>query len=222
VRGQIDHFDARWEYYFSPDEVASVAVFGKLFYDPVERTELGGVDRSVSYTNADSANNIGLEIEARRRLGSLAEDLGLRSLIKPLEDVFTAVNIAFIRSRVDLGEDGGTNTSTRRPLQGQSPFVINVQAGYDDAAGSGITAVVLYNVFGSRIRDVGRFGTPDVYEEPYHQLDFVYSQKFGDAWSLKFKASNLLDQQVKFTQGPRVQASYRNGRSFGLSLSWSY
>ena len=114
------------------------------------------------------------------------------------------------------------STSKERPLQGQSPYVVNLQAGYDDSEGSGVTAVVLYNVFGPRIRDVGRLGTPDVFEEPIHTVDAVYSQVFEGGWQLKLQGKNLIDQTQIFSQGNRTPRRYRNGREFSLSMSWSH
>ena len=210
-RGTIDHLDARAEYYFSTDELVSIAAFYKAFDSPIERIDRGGVDRTVSWDNAESARNLGVELELRRRFEFLGERY---------EEFFGAANLAFINSQVRVTE--GVGTSQERALQGQSPYVINLQLGFDDALDSGITAVFLYNVFGPRIRDVGRLGAPDIFEQPFHQLDFVYSHRFRDHWKLKFKAQNLLDQQVRFRQGARTPRSFRNGRSFGVSLSWSH
>ena len=69
---------------------------------------------------------------------------------------------------------------------------------------------------------MGRLGSPDIFEEPLHQLDFVYGHKFAGGWALKFKAQNLLDQSVQFRQGDKLARSYRRGRSFSLALSWDW
>lgn len=214
VRGTIAHADLRAEYYFSTDEVVSLAAFVKSFADPIEQIDLGGVDRTVSWDNAESATNAGLELDGRRRLDLLGERF---------ENFFVAGNLAVIRSQVDLGEDGaGVSTSRQRALQGQSPYALNLQVGYDDPGPRRFSAVALYNVAGPRIRDVGRLGTPDVFEEPVHQLDLVYGQALGGGLRLKLKAANLLDQAVTFTQADRVVRQYKRGRAFGVSLSWSY
>lgn len=214
VRGTIENVDARLEYYFSSDELVSVSAFYKKFTNPIERIDLGGVDRSVSWENAASARNLGFELEGRRRFGFVAD---------ALEDVFGSVNVALIQSQVVLDEESaGVSTSQKRALQGQSPYVVNLQLGYDDASDSGITAVVLYNVFGKRIRDVGRLGSPDIFEQPRHQLDCVYGHALGDGWKLKFKAQNLLDQDVEFVQGSKLARRYRTGRAFSLSASWDW
>lgn len=85
-----------------------------------------------------------------------------------------------------------------------------------------MTAVLLYNIFGERIRDVGRFGTPDVKEQPFHQIDFVLGVRLAEDFKLKFKAQNLVNQNLQFLQGQRVQQQVNLGRRFGVSLSWSY
>ena len=214
VRGTIDNFDARLEYYFSSDELVSLSGFYKRFDDPIEQIDLGGVDRSVSWDNAESATNIGLELESRGRLGFLSSRLS---------DVFASVNVALIKSQVVLGEGAsGVSTSKERALQGQSPYVVNIQLGYDDASVSGVSAVFLYNVFGARIRDVGRLGSPDIFEEPVHQLDFVYGHKLTDNWKLKLKAKNLLNQEVQFTQGIKTARTFHTGRAFSASLTWDW
>jgi hypothetical protein len=213
-RATIDNVDTRLEYYFSTDEIASLSLFYKSFSSPIEQIDLGGVDRAVSWDNAESAKNLGAELEVRRRLGYLGD---------AFDEVFTAVNVALISSQVALGEEAsGVSTSKERALQGQSPYVVNLQLGYDDAGDSGITAVALYNVFGRRIRDVGRLGTPDIFEEPVHQIDLVYSQKLRGGWKLSAKAKNLLDLSIEFTQGDRVARRYRRGRELSVGLSWSY
>jgi TonB-dependent receptor len=215
-RARIDNWDARWEYYFSTDELLSFGFFYKDFTNPIEQVEVPtGTERKVSYDNAAGAQNYGIELELRHRLNVLDERL---------ESFYFATNIALIQSQIELGDAAGVATSKDRALQGQSPYVVNTQLGYDNAGedGNGITATLLYNVFGPRISDVGRFGTPDVYEESFHQLDFVYGQKLGHGVKFGFKAKNLLNLEQIFKQGTEVSERYRRGRDFSVSLSYSY
>jgi hypothetical protein len=72
------------------------------------------------------------------------------------------------------------------------------------------------------IIEVGVFGTPDIYEEPFHRLDLVFTQPLINTISLKFTAGNLLDPEVKFTQGNEIQRLYKEGRSFSLGMSYSW
>lgn len=214
-RATIDNYDVRWEWYFSTDELLSLGAFYKQFEQPIEMVLPGGTEISVTWSNAKAATNFGLELEGRSRLGFADESL---------ENFYAATNIAIIRSNVDLGDEAKASTSKSRPLQGQSPYVINAQLGFDDTEddGLGLQAALLYNVFGSRISEVGRLGLPDVYERPAHQVDFVFSQKLGYGLRLKLKAQNLLDPPVKLEQGAKIVQEYRRGRDFSLGLNWSY
>src|SRR5690606_2719065 len=107
----------------------------------------------------------------------------------------------------------GIQTTDDRPLQGQSPYVTNLQIGYAPADGR-IEATLLYNVFGKRISEVGIQGNPDIYEQPVDQLDFVFSYAFAEHWTMKFRARNLLDPGVEYTQDDEIARRYRRGREF--------
>jgi len=136
-----------------------------------------------------------------------------------LIDFFTSGNFAYINSEVDLSGDIGVATESKRPLQGQSPFVLNLSFGYDNPEKQ-TSIAVLYNIFGERIDEVGSFGLPDVYEQPFHQLDFVFARYLGKGFSFKFKAHNLLDDDHEFTQGNEIKTVYKKGREFSISMTF--
>ncbi|MGE0711438.1 MAG: TonB-dependent receptor [Planctomycetota bacterium] len=207
-RTRIDHLDLRWEWYPSSDETVSVGLFYKRLQDPIETVVLGGSNRTITLANADQGENMGVELEFRRRLSFLG-GIG--------ERLFCAGNVALIRSRVELGRTG-IATSRKRPLEGQSEYVVNLSCGYDDPERR-ISVALLYNVSGERIVGIGTLGLPDVYEQPFHQLDFVASWGFWEHWSVKLSLGNLLDGEVRLTQGGETVQSYRKGRSVGLSLT---
>ena len=74
------------------------------------------------FTATESARNFGIEFEARKNLGFIAD---------PLEDLYFAGNFTIVNSKITIGEDNrGMRTSTERALQGQSPYVLNAQIGY--------------------------------------------------------------------------------------------
>ena len=72
---------------------------------------------------------------------------------------------------------------------------------------------VLYNILGKRITEVGTDSRPDIFEQPFGQLDFVFSQKIRDNMQVGFKARNLLDPSLQATQGGEVVRSLKKGRS---------
>ncbi len=207
--GSIDHYDVRWEWYPSPRESVSVAGFYKGFDAPIETTINAGADGARSFRNSRGAHNLGLELDARWQL----EPLGAWA-----EQLYVAGNLALISSEVDLSGDSVV-TSKQRPLEGQSPYVLNVQLGYEDLdAGHHLT--VLYNVFGRRVVEVGSKGQPDVYEEPRHMLDVVAGVDLGRGMRLNLRAANLLDLPITATAGPVVNSRYRAGRAFSAGLVW--
>ncbi len=210
-RAVLTNADVRWEWYPSRTESISVALFYKHFDRPIETIVIASAQHSVTWENSSAAHNAGVEVEFRKHLG----------FVHPaLEDLSLAGNAAYIYSRVELPEDG-IQTSKERPLQGQSPFVFNIQLTYDNVDW-GTTLSLLYNVFGERIVEAGAQGTPDVYEQPFHQLDFVYRQALGDGWRLSAKFKNMLDWKKTYQQGPITTESYRRGRALSLGLGKSF
>ena len=215
-RTQIYHSDVRWEWYLSDTEMFSVAGFYKNFIDPIEIVVVPSAQLSLTYENAESASNFGLEIDFRKNFSFISS---------ALEDLSISGNVAFIESQVRLREGSTIQTSKERPLQGQSPYVANVQLAYDNVD-LGATGTIVYNVFGPRIAEVGALGAPDVYEEPVHLLDLVFSQNLGSGWKLKLKGSNLLDLPIRMTQGtnsvtnePNLTRVRTRGRRVSLGLS---
>ena len=137
-----------------------------------------------------------------------------------LSDFSVAGNAAFILSTIDLSETDGNQTSSERPLQGQSPWVLNLQILYEhEQTGTGLS--LLYNAFGPRISEVGQSGIPDTYDLPIHRLDLTGSQRIAPAWSLKVKATNLLDWPARERTGTEIAEEVYEGWSAGIGIGWS-
>jgi TonB-dependent receptor len=211
-RALIRNFDIRWEWYPRPVESFSVGFFFKDFTDPIENVILPGSTPTITYANASGATNLGVELEFRKTLGFMAH---------AVRDFYLYGNFAYIDSEVDLGDNPGAQTSKERPLQGQAPYVVNATLGYDNADTQSSVALI-YNVVGKRIAEVGARGLPDVYLQPFQQLDFVGSQGLGKGFSIKFKAKNLLDDEVELTQGGQPYENWKPGREFTLSFRYKH
>lgn len=210
-RALITHADLRWEWYPALGETLSAGVFVKVFDDPIEQSVIAGADEVHTFRNAEGAVSLGAELEARKSFGFLSA---------ALEDLYVAANATFVHSRVELTA-GGIETSKARALQGQSPYVLNVQAGWDGVE-SGTSLVALYNVQGRRIAAVGSQGNPDRYEAPFHQVDLIFSQELGPGLKLALKAKNLLDPEVVHLEGERRAEVYRRGRAFTVGISGKF
>jgi len=207
----IQNLDHRWEYYFSEDEYVSLGVFHKKFISPIEEVFLPIAGTLLKVPkNALSATNRGYEIEFRQSMRGLSRDLRRWSLF---------ANFSQIDSQVELDPASRANlTSQNRPMQGQSPYVINLQIQYDRPV-MGTQATLLLNQIGERISEVGTDLRPDIIEKAYPQVDFVIQQNFRKKTKFQFKVKNILDPDVEAYQGPVVVRSYKNGTSYALGLT---
>jgi hypothetical protein len=225
VSSKIWNADLRWEWFPSASEVVAVSVFYKYFDDPIERTAGPRIPRLVSFRNAERAQNVGAELEVRKNLEFIGD---------ALEGFSLGANFAYVFSRVELGARCNpdldptcdtsipdVSTSRERPLQGQSPFVVNAYIDYVDED-SGTEARFLYNAFGRRIEEVGGLGLPDTYEEAIHDFDFVLGQEVYDNLTLSFGIDNILNYPRRFTQGRERAVTYLAwpGTTFTLGLSY--
>lgn len=223
-QAEIENLDLRWEYYFNSLESVSVALFSKRFTNPIELVSVPASGNLLQIRNADSATNVGIEFDVYVSMANVGETAWLPGFLRelPWKDVYFGANYARIDSEIDLGDNQGIQTNALRPLQGQSKYVGNASLSYQHPEGL-TEATLLYNVFGERISRVGVNGLPDVYEQPFGQLDFTLSQKLPWAgWKSKLRLRNLLDPEVEFTQGGEPTRSFRKGREAALSIEWSF
>lgn len=217
--------DLRWEWFPSAAEVVAISVFYKYFDSPIERIAGSSVPRIVTFSNAKYAQNVGAELEARKNLEFLGESFDNWSI---------GANFAYVYSRVRLRdscqpdvdpfcENALTDASTNRerPLQGQSPYVVNAYVDYTDDD-SGTTARLLYNAFGRRIEDVGAQRMPDIYEEAIHNFDLVVGQSVGRGLTLSLSVENILNYPRRFTQGKDRAVTYLAWPGTTISLGLSY
>jgi TonB-dependent receptor len=222
-RTLIDNFDVRWEWFTRPGEIYAVSVFRKNFDDPIERT-FTNVNKYVQYQNVDEAEVTGLEVEARKRLDQ----------INPALEYFQiGGNASFTSSSIDIPQtelqfieqSTGRKVDTDRPFQGQSPYIFNANASYDNTE-SGTSTSFFYNVFGERLYSVSFSGTPDVYEMPRHTLNWTFSQRLMENLSFKAGVDNILDAERRFEYEDTfpgktyVFRSYKTGRTISVGLSY--
>lgn len=216
----IKNYDTRLEWYFGKNENISIGYFQKEFLNPIEEVagsfDAAGVLRAAEneyqLANIGTATSTGFEIEARKNFGFLTPALSYLSF---------GGNYSVIESEMVIFDTLSSQvTNSVRPLQGQSAYVLNANLDYDNKD-RGTTATILYNIFGERIDSVGLKPFGDVYEQPFHQLDFVFSQKFGkeDRNKIKFRAQNLLNPEAILEQDGQVREVYRKGRAGSISFT---
>jgi outer membrane receptor protein involved in Fe transport len=213
----IKNYDFRWEWYFAFSDYMSLGLFYKEFTNPIEQSIVSPVDRKSTYINAQAAENMGVEYEIYKRMDFLGEDF----LGGVGEDLYVQGNVAFIDSEVTIREeDQNSLTSLSRPMQGQSDWLFNAQIGYEPM--SGTTATLLYHYYGERIAEVGIEGAPDLIEQPFGELNFVFIREIGDHWTTTLKAKNILDERSEITQDGNITTGYNKGRQLSLQLDYRF
>jgi TonB-dependent receptor len=208
---RIHNVDTRVEWFVGDNEVLAASAFYKRFENPIERVINSEGAGDLSFENAAGADTYGLELEGRTSLARITDTLRAFRL---------GANLTLIRSEIDLGSLQGLQTSAKRPLQGQSPYVVNVNLGYERPE-SGTEVALLYNVYGRRISEVGINTLPDVYEQPFHRVDLALTQRLTASTQLKLTAANLFDSKVTLKQGDVTLFQYRPGIAFSASLGLS-
>jgi hypothetical protein len=203
-RALIQNYDVRYEVFPGAQDVYAISVFYKNFDDPIERIIEPTAQLRTSFTNAESARNVGLELEARKRLSDL---------------FLVGANYTWVDSQITLTPAAAqVQTSLERPLAGQSSNLLNLVAEVNAGA---TVARLLYNFFDERISDVGAQGLPDILESGRGTLDFVLSTRVFNRLNLRFSADNLTDADFEFTQGDRLQRLYKLGRTFTFNVGVS-
>lgn len=220
-RTLIDNLDLRWEFFPRPGETYTVSLFDKEFRNPIERA-IRTVNGEVGYQNVDEARVLGLEFEVRK---------GLAFLAPRLDGLVAGANLTLCRSEVNvpatellIRRSLNPTTPATRPLQGQSPFLLNLDLSYGNPR-TRTTAGLHYNLFGRRLSEVSLGGTPDVYEEPRGTLDATLAWGINHAYQVKLAAKNLLDPAVRqvypFQGREYVAHEHRIGRSFSVGLAYT-
>ena len=188
----IDNLDLRFENYPSQSETFNLGVFYKRFINPIENyVQPVGLSQQYMLKNAAIANNMGIELEYRKSFENTTQN-------KTLKKLSMLINASYIISKVDLGKDSTLSQARFRPLQGQSPYIINTALQYK--LDSFTTINFAYNIFGKRIVYVGNNVFPTIYEMPRHAIDITITKEINKKWNLKFGISDLLNYQNQLWQ----------------------
>lgn len=224
----INNYDFRYEFYPSTGEMMSIGLFYKSFLNPIENyVQPVGLSQQYQLKNAASATNYGVEVEIRRSLANSTQNQFLKKLS-------ALINASYIVSEVDLGDASTLSQASKRPLQGQSPFIINASLQYKNDS-TNTTLTFGYNIIGKRIVYVGNNIFPTVYEMPRHALDMTLIQKITPRMSLKFSVTDILNYQNQLWQDTNGDGkikyndpvgndqkilTYKRGQAFSIGLSF--
>lgn len=224
---QIQNFDLRWEYYPSPNEIIMAGLFYKRFMSPIESSFVPGAgtggSKIFTISNADRATSQGIEVEIRKSLDGLTNS-------RFLDKFFVVFNTALIDSKVELGEAGLGQSYTHRPMQGQSPYIINLGLYYTDHDKS-LSVAVLYNLIGKRIFMIGFDDYAEIYEMPRNLIDLTITKGLTDRIEMKFGIRDFLNSESMYLQdnrrdgklNPKTNQSIERfypGTNISVGLTW--
>jgi outer membrane receptor protein involved in Fe transport len=227
------NFDLKYEVFPTNKELIVATAFSKLINNPIERIfvpSAGSGGQIITYDNSKKALLYGVELEFLLQLNRLSAALSDFSFGFNTSLMYTKVNINTVNSSETIANDKNPS----RQLQGASPWIINADLKYefDFSENWKNTMTLVYNVYGKRIYAVGTNGLDNYYELPFSKLDFVWGNKIGKNWDVKFSADNMLnplykielgsENKVNITETDLTIKDYRRGVGFSVNLSYSF
>lgn len=220
----INNFDLRYEKYGENGDFYAISGFYKSFKDPIELSFIRSATGQFTPLNLGDAIVYGTEIEIRKNLG----------FIPGLEKFRINTNLSLINSEQEFSDDEKANREDNlrsgevlddtRPLQGQSPYLVNF--GIDYTNDNGWNAGLFYNVQGKTLQIVGSGDIPDVYTLPFNNLLFNASKTFGKnknaTISLKFE--NLLNSNIEsvyesYKAEDQIYSKWNPGQKISISYN---
>jgi TonB-dependent receptor len=206
VRSKISNSDLRYELYPRAGELITVGVFYKYFNDPIELyfNQSGvGTSNTFNYIQPDHATAFGAELEFRKKL----------DFADVLKNFTVQGNLSYIHNRVS-----GLN----RPMQGQSPYLINFGLQYD-LEKAGLNTTVLFNQIGRRILYVGNQDVPAIWEAPRPLLDLQIAKKImKKRGEVKLNISDIINHRAYFYHDIDNNKRYVKGSADALAINRLY
>jgi outer membrane receptor protein involved in Fe transport len=207
-RTKVGNLDLRYEIYPRAGELFTVGAFYKHFNDPIEYyfNRTGPATNTFNISNSDKAHAFGAELEFRKKL----------DFNRLLKNFTISGNVSYIYSKVQ------DTAALSRPLQGQSPYLLNLGLQYDWEK-AGFSATLLFNQIGRRILFVGNEAISDIWEAPRPLLDLQLSQKIlHKKGEIKLNISDIFNQRAYFYHDLNGDKKFTKGSKDVLAISRLY
>jgi len=229
VDSELTNFEGRYEWFFARDERLVLSGFYKKIDRPIETISFdAGGTFATTFANAPEGELYGVEAEVVK----LFHLDGATGLFEG-RSIMISGNYTWSKSKIKVGPDdifineageerpASTFFRDGQPLTGQSEHVANVQLGLSRAEGLSEQTLML-NYASDRVTQRGPLGTPDYFERPGVQLDFVMREevKFGGTpVELQFEARNITGTKYQELQELGDSLIHINSYRRGTSLS---
>jgi len=209
-RTKVSNLDLRYELYPGAGELFTVGVFYKYFKEPIELyfNQSGvGTSNTFNFINADKATSYGAEVEFRKKLDFSAA----------LKNFTVQGNVSYIYNRVKKAD-----ADLNRPMQGQSPYLINAAIQYD-LEKIGLSTTLLFNEIGRRILYVGNQDVPSIWEAPRPLSDLQIAKKImHNKGEVKLNINDFLNRRAYFYHDIDENKKYLKGSADALAINRLY
>ena len=214
--------DLKWDYYISSSELFSLTGFYKHIENPIGRVDEGNSAGLLTYNNISKFAAVGgIEMEIKKNIFNR-----FNTELEQSNRLSIGLNTSYIYTNLKLDI---RNTEPRNSgLEGASPFLANIDVSYNyTKRNKNFTAAFIFNYFSSRIHTVGAKGFNDIMEEGVPTLGFATSYKFNKYFTLKAKASNLLNPSYRLTResssGEKITLNeFKKGQNISLGVSCEF
>lgn len=265
-----NNFDIKWEFFPSNDQLISLAVFYKDIKDPINRTVQRGGESIWTFENTgEKAEVFGVELESKINL--IEPYFDEENGVDAGADLNLVFNATLMHHEQDLKfvptADGasatdffrfGTNSATG--LEGASDFIMNANLNFKTAGENKFGASLNANYASDKIFVLGSPEGFAIYDYSYNDnivengfvvLNSRLSKEFGEHWQVSLNGQNLLNPEIKRTQGVlenrneirdfssdinerlgpnapqriirnEIVRSYKLGRTISLGLTYSF
>ncbi len=229
----LNNYDVRAELFPSGNQVLSIGGFYKTINNPVEFSiDLSQPFTTFTFQNEKAAKIYGIELEARKNLSFINES-------NFFSNTSFYGNLSLIKSKLNF--DANSQAKQDRPLQGQSPYIMNFGLQYEHPE-NGWFASLSGNRSGRRIAYVGvdAKNAPnrlDIYEAPRTVIDFQVGKNFKNI-NVKLTIGDILhnnltfyqdtndngkfDNNINTTSGDKQMFLYKNGYTAALNFTYTF
>lgn len=236
ISTSIYNFDLRWEIFPSASRMVSFGVFYKLFDNPIEIVQYATQAGAFQPRNVGDGQVMGAEFELRQSFDFIS---------KKLQNFNTVVNLTYTASSIELSpterdsreenKRTGQTIGTHRDMSGQAPYIINVGLAFDGkyiekkSFAKNLEAGIYYNVQGPTLIFAGIVDRPDIYSEPFHNLNLNINKRFGkdERMTAGFSVSNLLGDlreefSVSYKSDKQIFTRFNPGRIASIKFGYRF
>lgn len=229
---KIYNGELKWELFPGGTELISVAAYGKLIQDPINRFVMASASNDFSYANSgDWAYVYGAELEIRKNLFEMEANGGSRRLSAGVNASAMKTWQKLDREKVKEETNNfviATFNTDNEELEGSAPLLANANLTYQrnwtekDIA---CTASLVYGYTSDRLFLIGSSSLGNQYDEGVSDLNFIFKanvRKIGFSLSAK----NLLNPDfVRVQKNPdttHVVSSYSKGIKLGVGVTYKF